>query len=273
MTRTASRSNNLPLLAVEAASAEITTASVTIRTLRVNSRQLTMGTFRQLPSRPFVDQETVELLGTVWGWVNYDTTHQNFVVQFGEELCRCDFRVRDLNISNSSLWTRELEEFSWDYHRNAQSYILALSIHGQLQVPTEAVNDCGQCHFVIKKRPFFGSHAVKVPDGSDMPFHYDLRFIANPPRTRRSYRWDDQSQRNVSYDEPIPTEEIEEAVRQHKTKLAEILNRRSVDASSHPIAWWEARLDSIARDAADYVERWNALMARLRTVKQLFIAT
>jgi hypothetical protein len=70
-----------------------TTAAVSIKTLRVSSRQLTIGTFKQLQVRELVDEERVELQGVVWGWVNYrfdpHSRARPFVAQFGEMLCRC----------------------------------------------------------------------------------------------------------------------------------------------------------------------------------------
>ena len=99
---------------LQASSALITTASVTIRSLRVNDRQLTESIFRQLPKRTLVDTEEVKLLGDdIWGWVNYDPDRspadRQFVVQFGGILCRCPFFVRDLRRFNAAEWPEELE--------------------------------------------------------------------------------------------------------------------------------------------------------------------
>jgi hypothetical protein len=81
-------------ISLEASQASITTATVTIKVLQVNSRQLTQSTFRQLPKRNLIDPETLEILGVIWGWVNYTPAgdfppHTQFVAQFGKELCRC----------------------------------------------------------------------------------------------------------------------------------------------------------------------------------------
>jgi hypothetical protein len=78
---------------LEAARASITTASVSIKTLRVDNRQLTQSVFRQLPVRELIDWRNLELLGTVWGWVNYtpageDARPTQFVTQFGALLAR-----------------------------------------------------------------------------------------------------------------------------------------------------------------------------------------
>lgn len=50
--------------------AEINTASITIRTLQVEGRQVTMGVFRQLPVEDIISDE-LSLRGVGWGHVNY----------------------------------------------------------------------------------------------------------------------------------------------------------------------------------------------------------
>ena len=52
--------------------AEINTASITIRTLQVEGKQVTMGVFRQIPSEEIIvgaDEPTLQGVG--WGHVNY----------------------------------------------------------------------------------------------------------------------------------------------------------------------------------------------------------
>lgn len=51
--------------------ASVTTATVEIRTLTINGKQVTLAVFRQLPESPVLDCETGEFLGRPWGTVNY----------------------------------------------------------------------------------------------------------------------------------------------------------------------------------------------------------
>jgi hypothetical protein len=67
--------------------AELRTATVTIETIRVDGRQVTLSTFRQLQSEP--------VAGPMWGWVNYhpdrcadDLEHRHVVWQKDETLLR-----------------------------------------------------------------------------------------------------------------------------------------------------------------------------------------
>jgi len=88
-------------ISLEASQASITTATVTIKVLQVNSRQLTQSTFRQLPKRDLIGLAPPKILGAVWGWVNYKPSgehpyHTQFIVQFGEHLCRCPVWVHEV---------------------------------------------------------------------------------------------------------------------------------------------------------------------------------
>ncbi len=235
------------LVALEAASAEITTASVTIRTLRVNSRQLTMGTFRQLPKRAMVDERKIELLGTVWGWVNYDSEpkHQNFVVQFGEELCRCDFKIREVAHHNVAEWPGELFMEEEAFESDAAGYVLAAASLGNPE--GLEVGKFGQTPYIrLKKdRPFFGMHYLKIG--------YQRTFSDSDADYIRSSFTGSQG-----------------AYRHHFSAMLEKMHPGHANDS---LSDWDARLDQTDRDIVDYAQRWKALMGRLRTVKQLFIAT
>jgi hypothetical protein len=77
--------------------AQVTTATVQIRTLTVSGKQVTLAVFRQLIEKPVIDAGTGELAGLPWGTVNYHPDkwcteagheHLHVVWQDGEELRR-----------------------------------------------------------------------------------------------------------------------------------------------------------------------------------------
>lgn len=85
--------------ALQARNATVTTATVTIKTLTIDKRQVTLGTFRQVPERDIFDADA-NLRGVPWGWVNYcpgrgacwaarTTEHDHLLWQDGEVLYRC----------------------------------------------------------------------------------------------------------------------------------------------------------------------------------------
>ncbi|MET8162263.1 hypothetical protein ABZT47_38390 [Sphaerisporangium sp. NPDC005289] len=77
-------------------SAEITTATVEIKALTVNGKQVTLAVFRQLYEEPLYDSRTWQSFGTPWCRVNYHpdrcdrdpVAHEHVVWQKGDELRR-----------------------------------------------------------------------------------------------------------------------------------------------------------------------------------------
>ena len=157
------------LLALQATSASITTAAVTIQTLRLNGRQLTQSVFRQLPRRNLLNEQTLELLGTVWGWVNYDPDseprNRQFVVQFGEVLFRCPFWVRDVRKDYATNWPSQVERYAREYEICAGNYILACALSNCLMgVKSLSKQDPYAEYdvYYLREQPFFGSYELKV---------------------------------------------------------------------------------------------------------------
>jgi hypothetical protein len=270
-TRRKPRDNGQPgLVALEAASAEILTASVTIRTLRVNSRQLTMGTFRQLPKRALVDEEEVELLGTVWGHVHYhpdgDHDHRQFVVQFGEKLFRCPTWVRELRSGAVADWPSPLQA-AWETHKSDCAYAFMEGvIRGEMHLPGESRREyaggCVYSHYEVRTRaypPFppastwFGKqvHEWRKTDFSDS-YLKPLLALAHHAREGDP---DDGARRSAAINE-----------------LHELMAQDGI-VTGCPLDKWHQHLSRQADDVRDYIARWNALMGRLDTVEQLYIAT
>jgi len=255
-------------VALQASSASITTASVTIRTLRVNDHQLTQSIFKQLPKRVLIDTRTVDLLGDVWGWVNYDPdrspTNRQFVVQFGAILCRCPFFVRDLNRSNTTEWPGELEAYFVRYVSFAENYVLACGLKGRLDFSHRKEDRS----YFLPERPFFGTYEVEFGKGKNLEesVEYGLRHRFHPETERQVYQ-----RGGTHLIEPVPQAEIDERTRRYTEQLYAVFQSRTSDWEKPP-AWWSAELDGIAAAADSYVKGWNALMARLRTYEQLYIA-
>jgi len=71
----------------------VKTATITIKTMSIGNKQVTLSGFRQLLQEPLLNPETAELRGVPWGWYNYywgDCTndHLHLVWQKGDELQR-----------------------------------------------------------------------------------------------------------------------------------------------------------------------------------------
>jgi ribonuclease HI len=265
-------------IALEAAQASITTATVTIKTLRVNSRQLTQSTFRQLPTQQLVDEATPSLLGTVWGWVNYkppgdaENTTQ-FVVQFGERLCRCPFHLRSLP---SGTWTEALINMQESYCEQTAIAILTHVVRDPNCL--EHYRSDGRFALTVRARgPFKGTSLTEAHARSlginALWRHLDL---ASCPRPVDPVFGDtDYAQAQRERIEQIARERQQGWVQNRETavvKTRELLEfwNENLSASTE---WWQSELDREANEAADYVARWNALMETLRAAEQLYIAT
>lgn len=88
-------------------SAVVSTATVEVKTLTLNGKQMTLSVFRQLPYRGLFSSEGY-LLGTPWGHVNYHPDrcrdwdrHLHLVWQSDNGLFRCRMRPADPSVRRS----------------------------------------------------------------------------------------------------------------------------------------------------------------------------
>lgn len=89
------------VLLVDSSRAEIRTATVTIKTLRIENRQLTKAVFWQLPETKLLDLSTLEICGAIWGWVNTEPggescRRKQFVIEVNGVLYRAPWSTQSL---------------------------------------------------------------------------------------------------------------------------------------------------------------------------------
>jgi hypothetical protein len=257
-------------IALEAAQASITTATVTIKTLRVNSRQLTLATFRQLPAETLVDQEEIKLLGTTWGWVNYhpypgEAGKTQFVAQFGDRLCRAPFLVRDLP---AGVWTAHLVDIRTDYTDYSLMAILADILRNPDRLLDLRTDSVGDARFAIKVRGPFAARTLNNIDTQNTCIDAELlRAILGatlPYPVKNSWDSDETAQRR-QLDWQQGRERCLAMIRDRLAQWGE--------PTDETAEWWESVLNRMAAEASDYIARWNALMTTLREAEQLYIAT
>lgn len=120
--------------------AVIKTAAVTVKTLTIEGRQVTMAVFRQLQRKNLINRESGELNGIPWGTVNYfwngcggeaeygvSGEHLHLVWQHGDQLLRdCIGRKRPLD-GDDGRWIRGIES---DISIALQCYVNA-TYHGR----------------------------------------------------------------------------------------------------------------------------------------------
>lgn len=111
----------MPKPVLIAQNAEITTASITIKSLTVDRRQVTMALFRQLISEEIFDWDalfrygTASLRGVGWGHVRYLIEHSpneaiHLVWQKGSDLRRCIVPISAPQITDGALICRRGKE-------------------------------------------------------------------------------------------------------------------------------------------------------------------
>jgi len=130
--------------------AQVKTAQVTIKTLTIAGRQVTLAVFRQLQEEPLVDPNSVTLAGIPWGVVNYHPdkcadsgwSHLHVVWQKGEELRRASVyqkrravlgvKFEDAINSHYRAWLTHLvlEGHSLDFEVQAYGFTVAHTIAG-----------------------------------------------------------------------------------------------------------------------------------------------
>ena len=105
---------------------------------------------------------------------------------------------------------------------------------------------------------------AKTPDG--VAFYLDINRLRERPQ--------DESGLDRYPDAAESVRRNNEWLRQHQQGLRDWLTNEVVRLTGKPLSSAEirSRLDEGERQAEDYCRRWDALMAQLRTVEQLFIA-
>ncbi len=104
------------------------------------------------------------------------------------------------------------------------------------------------------------------PPASDEDVEHALRHQFHPETERKVYRG-----ASDYTTEPLPEQIIDEWHRVYPERLRRVFQSWTSEWEQPP-EYWSAEMDDMAAEADDYAKRWNALMARLRTYEQLYIA-
>lgn len=264
----------------------ITTASVTIKTLRVDNRQLTQAVFRQLPLGELVDIEKITLSGPIWGWVNYqpdgDSENRQFVQQLGDKLCRSPFRVHDiLELDPGRVWPSPFTKLHAAYQRAAEDWILARAIQGKLDFDPVYVDPWGHQHrdqtklvLTVHEHLKFWKFYVTIGGGPELNHRMLHAFQESVyPHAALRYRMKRTGDRRdaAEYKKALADPDLKEQTARYRDDISKLLATRTKEMDNPP-AKFLALMDDIALEAVSYIKRWNALMEQLRQIEQLYIA-
>jgi hypothetical protein len=255
------------MVALDTADVAITTATITIKALKVDNRQLSQAIFRQLPERPLIDEAKVELLGLPWGWVNYEAAGmgdgRQFVAQFGEKLFRCPVRL----VPSGRFWWRNETGFVPEGFGSIWQRFLALK---EPLFLASALAGGQPLHKVPTPRfPVFGlqdDFAVAV-DVQDSNIRSAVQRCLAPQEVTHTVRtgkgeWP-YERRVVKTADEVKAEAVAK-IREYIAGWGE-----SPDLSPATVM---AQMSSVCKEAMDYCLRWDRLIERLTNVEQLFIA-
>lgn len=235
---------------ITAQEATIKTASIEVKVLTLNGKQMTLSVFRQLKDERLVNDETVELVGQPWGWVNYhpdchtEREHLHVVWQQGQWLRRA--------LVFRQPWLDDITE--------PEKHITLV----------DTLQD-GYLHYLVARtsagwRPEQKEIPLKpMPDGVKWPCYTAriqgrlLRIFINPDLASLL--------RQIWINSDLATHIVQPA----KAQLLEYLSSRW-PASPGP----EQTIDELLLPAVQklemYEQRWEQLYTELEALDQLFIA-
>lgn len=245
--------------------AAIKTASVSVRSLTINGKQVTLAVFRQLRNEPIVEVETISLLGLPWGTVNYfwggcvsDVQHLHVVWQKGEELRRaCVYSNLPHSVESG------LRD---DIHEAYVEYLVHLTLEGRL------VRDSNSC----------SAHTFS-DRVEGMKLQYDIsrddplcKATAAPPNSvyRDFYPADDPEEQRKRFE--LWSVQKDRELREYRAQLEKDLvglrdmfgiQPEEVDASA-ALDYLKGTIDTLR----DYHTRWSAMYTEMLALDQLFIA-
>jgi len=241
---------------LNAENAQIITATVTVRALTIERRQVTLSVFRQLLQEEIVDFEVMRLKGVGWGHVRYLIESPpdkaiHLVWQKGQELRRCI-----------------VERY---YHRRTQSYENQWNEEIRLMDSTKRDDDGvlkqgffpsdSSLGWSWKKRPL-GRFYLKTPD-------LELRPPDTPERpafgTPLYWEWK-KSPEYLAY---------ENRCNDYQLMCAEHIRFREEDKEAQRTAYQEEIRDLLQQEYDDHCawcDQYEALVAPLFDLPQLFIA-
>jgi hypothetical protein len=265
------------LVALETEDVSIATATVSIKVLQVNNRQMTQSVFRQLPERGLIDDETIELLGVPWGWVNYTASGmgdgRQFVVQFGTTLCRSS-----VPLSSSLDWRSRVDNAPYPYQEMHQRYIemstalvFLRALRGIRPVEEPSKQYGGLWSVALPKLgPFFPKYLdIHVREHNAIAFACED--IKEPVRGEQEKRFsgytDDEWPQYLARCRADQEKRRSDAV----ATLRNLVEDHGVDPDGTPERH-EVVMRAFADKASDYCRRWDLLIERLKTVEQLYIA-
>lgn len=249
---------------ISAQEAIIKTATVEIRTLTLNGKQMTLSVFRQLREESVIDEETLELRGQPWGTVNYHPDaeckagrpHLHVVWQKGNELRRASVLqipwLRDETEPSGHAGCREMMVSA------CEVYVILRTLEGWFPA-TEA-----RSSIPFRSRKMDGDYWWTY-----LPFELDAG-----PRLELPFTDDLRTHLQVIWTINRQHREADTAVHVAHAALQKHLRNYEEKTGANPSAAdvWQHMVQPAVQEYQHYRKHWGELYKQFETLGQLFIA-
>lgn len=252
-----------PVKRINVEDAKIKTATVEIKALTINAKQMTLSVFRQIQEESIIDEDTLQLKGVAWGKVNYFWKDQegaiNILWQKENELRRC--------VDGYFNYKNEIELFE-----RLKEILLNEIIEGSVNIFIS--------HSRYSLLNLFDSLKIQDMKTISLPLPEKIKHTSSPPPQEYiSDLPDDFNERDLWWQYEWEKNNKSESYKQwkeeeykQKNKVCE-MNQSRINVEKYRLysrilikAW------NNVQSRINYVKKRNDLVAQLEQLDQLFIA-
>jgi hypothetical protein len=218
--------------------AKIKTATVELKALVIDGKQVTLSVFRQFQNEDLIDLESGQLKGVPWGRVNYDPgdcianeKHLHVVWQKGSELRRAC--VREEFCVPNELWIKK--------SLARGRYLAQAALDGAI---TEFPEDYDSCFVADEKlRVALGGYLGSLHKERSLRLHHPLGKIE---------------------------QKIHEYMQGHENELKKHREQLERYAAAYP--YREGSIEHAQRLIAEFKNNWSESYTAVASIEQIFIA-
>ena len=229
------------VMSLDAHRAEVSTATVQVKTLTISGKQVTLAVFRQLMNEPLINLVTGELNGKPWGIVNYPLTE-------------CKDKPSHLHV----VWQREHELMRSCVHKTApwQGTEAAECVHyaGERMAISLAYKRELDQNLITRRWGHSGDFMLAV---SSCGINFEIEL----PKSHGYYNHSDFQFSGTPSDNDWKEEE-------RKKRLLE-LDSESIAQSSQELI---DTFNGAAREVREFIDQYNDSYSQIESLDQLFIA-
>lgn len=159
---------------ITAQEATIKTASIEVKVLTLNGKQMTLAVFKQLREEPVIAAETAEIRGTLWGTVNYHPDCKTLPADHLHVVWQQEHQLRRSCVIERPWGSEHEPEGHWNRHMALESagecYLLARTLEGWKPAQEHRFEKGAGFHIL---RLWIDNYVIKVHFGSEQRTHME----------------------------------------------------------------------------------------------------